>query len=258
MWGYSGPMERHRALCWALLLASCAAGCDEKKSSPVAPAPTASARPARLPDDTDADEAVRLIAGLYQPVASVHSAVERARDCIQKNVGFDGLNNCINRASQHAQNVAQQVPTIASATTPCAIAIEKAERELLSVAPRYLAELLQAVRSRQGELALALTSKPLGQYCTEKASSTRACSWLPHDPTVADSPYKAASLAVVQQLACAPQLFQCGDPSAPCGVEDVVERLGLAHQPERNKIDGSPASLLRVRASQRSLPPLRR
>ena len=247
------PMRR--SLLWILALVVPGSGCGDRRATP-APAASASARPARVPEDADADEVVRLIAGLYQPASSVHSAVERGHDCLQRTVGYEVLVACLDRATQHAQSIARQVPEVAPAAAgSCAAAVERAEREVLVQAPAYLAQTLAAVRSKQSTLTGPLRGDSLGAWCAKKAS---ACAWLPKEPSQSDSPFQGALLANLQQVSCSTQLLQCGEPGATCGVLDVVERLGLSHQMERNKVDGSPASILRVRASQRQIAPLKR
>ncbi|RYE94785.1 MAG: hypothetical protein EOO75_01055 [Myxococcales bacterium] len=244
-----------RSLLWILALMVPGSGCGDRHPTP-APAASASARPARLPEDGDADEVVRLIAGLYQPASSVHSAVERGHDCLQRTVGYETLLTCLDRAAQHAQSIARQVPEVASAAGgSCAAAVERAEREVLVQAPAYLTQTLAAVRSKQATLAGPMRTDSLGAWCARKSS---ACGWLPKAPSESSSPFQGALLANLQQVSCSSQLLQCGEPGATCGVLDVVERLGLSHQIERNKVDGSPASILRVRASQRPIAPLKR
>jgi hypothetical protein len=244
-----------RSLLWILALVVPGAGCGDRQPTP-APAASASARPARLPEDADADEVVRLIAGLYQPASSVHSAIERGRDCLQRTVSYESLVGCLDRAAQHAQSIARQVPEVAPAAPgTCAAAVERAEREVLAQAPAYLSQAVAAVRSKQSTLTAALKSDPLATWCAKKGVS---CAWLPKEPAQSDSPFQGALLANLQQVSCSQQLMQCGEPGATCGVLDVVERLGLSHQIERNKVDGSPGSILRVRASQRQIAPLKR
>ena len=245
---------------WILALAVAlpgAAGCGDRRATPGA-SPSASARPARLPEDADADEIVRVIAGLYQPASSAYSAVERGRDCMQKLVGYEALVSCLDRATQHAQGIARQVPEVAAAADgTCASSVERAEREVLVKAPAFLAETLAAVRSKQSTLTRPMKTEALTAWCAKRTGSS-ACTWLPRDPGQPDSAFQAARLDSLQQVSCTSQVMQCGDGGTPCGVLDVVERLGLSHQAERNKVDGSPASLLRVKASQRQIAPLRR
>ena len=253
-------MRRLRWWLLVLALALVVPGCRDRSASAGGAAPSASARSARGLEDADADEVVRLIAGLYQPASSAYSAVERGRDCLQRTVGYEALVACLDRSAQHAQSIARQVPEVAAAVAgSCAAAVERAEREVLVQAPLFLAQTLAAVRSKQAALTVALRAEALRPWCAKKAVKTpTVCAWLPLDPALNDSPFQGATLANLQQVSCSSPLLQCGEAGARCGVLDVVERLGLSHQSERNKVDGSPDSLLRVRASQRLIAPLRR